>query len=71
MSQSDMILAYMREHGSITPLEALEKIGCMRLGARIYELKRSGHEIHSERVRRLNKHGETKNFAKYTLEVNG
>lgn len=42
MTQTDRILRHLREHGSITPLEALREFGCMRLGARIYDLKRAG-----------------------------
>ena len=32
--QKDLILSYMEQFGSITPLEAQTVIGCMRLGAR-------------------------------------
>ena len=46
MSQADDILAYMREHPEgITPLEALRLFGCMRLAARIADLKADGHRI--------------------------
>lgn len=37
-TQSNQILEYMRQGNSITPLEALNLFGCMRLGARIYDL---------------------------------
>ena len=45
MSQTLQILEYMKAHGSITPLEALENIGCFRLGARIWELKDMGFPV--------------------------
>lgn len=38
MSQCEQILKYVREHGKITPLDALNYIGCFRLGARIPEI---------------------------------
>lgn len=38
MSQKEEILAYVRKHGSITPLDALNYIGCFRLGARVPEI---------------------------------
>lgn len=38
-SQTDLILQYMREGNSITPLEALKKFGCLRLGARIHDIR--------------------------------
>ena len=45
MNQTEMILDYIQKNGSITPLEALEHIGCFRLGARIWELKDMGFPV--------------------------
>lgn len=44
-TQSASILAHLRGGNSITPIEALNKFGCFRLGARIYDLKCAGHNI--------------------------
>lgn len=63
MSQSNQILEYLREGNSITPLSALQLFGCFRLGARIFDLKRSGHKIKEEDVRM-----DGKRFAKYFLD---
>lgn len=41
MSQDEQILDHLRAGHTITPLDALAKFQCFRLGARIYELKRS------------------------------
>jgi hypothetical protein len=49
-SQSAHILAYLREGNSLTPLEALNRFGCFRLGARIWDLKQEGHDIHTDLV---------------------
>ena len=49
-TQSKQILDYMQRGNSITPLEALNLFGCMRLGARIYDLSQAGHIIHREMV---------------------
>lgn len=49
-SQESAILSYLRAGFRITPLEALEKFRCMRLGARIYSLKKGGLNIKSEMV---------------------
>lgn len=38
-SQERDILGHMLNVGPITPLEALTDYGCMRLGARIYDLE--------------------------------
>lgn len=67
MTQSDRILRHLRDYGSITPVEALADYGCMRLGARIYDLKRAGHAITTERVEGRNRYGEKTHYAKYIM----
>ena len=67
MIQADMILTHLREHDSITPQEAMREYGCMRLGARIYDLKRQGHAIRTERETRKNRYGESVSYARYSL----
>ena len=49
-SQTDRILEYMLTGKSITPLEALNKFGCLRLGARIADIKAKGYLVYSEFV---------------------
>jgi hypothetical protein len=49
MSQCADILEALRR-GPITPLEALKDHGCLRLAARIEELRSSGHIIVTEMV---------------------
>ncbi|MBQ6765324.1 MAG: hypothetical protein IJP45_09115 [Paludibacteraceae bacterium] len=56
MNQNEKILVWMKRNGSITPWEALEYIGCMRLSARIADLKALGHNIGSEQVKHANRH---------------
>lgn len=49
-TQKAKILAYMLEGNTITPLEALKRWNCFRLGARIADLKDDGYEIQSKFV---------------------
>ena len=49
-SQTDLILEWMLAGNSITPLEALEKFKCFRLGARIADIKARGYLVYSEFV---------------------
>lgn len=67
-SQKEKILAYMKEHGSITPLDALEAFGCFRLSGRIYELRHEGHNIVAYDACAKNEDGEVKHYAIYRLE---
>ena len=68
MTQCDMILAYMREHGTITQAEATDEIGCVRLPARICDLKDRGYRIKREMRAKKNRWGKTISYAAYSLE---
>ena len=56
MTQEQSILKYMKTVGPITPLEALQSCGCFRLGARVYDLRKKGHNIKSTIVKRGRSH---------------
>jgi len=63
MSHNDLILDYMERGHKITPLRALEKFGCFRLSARIYDLKKLGHTISDKLVT-----VKDKTFSQYWIE---
>lgn len=44
-SQCKLILFYLKEYGKITAKDALQLCGCMRLAARIHDLRRKGIPI--------------------------
>lgn len=67
MTQCEKILRYLEDYGSITPLDALREFGCMRLGARIWDLKRAGHDIERTLEAGRNRYGEETRYARYTL----
>lgn len=50
--QSDRILDHLATGKPLTPITALKRFGTMRLGARIFDLKRKGHRIESRLVSR-------------------
>lgn len=67
VSQCNKILAYIRKHGSITPLDALREFGCMRLASRMSDLKRRGYTVKSVMESSKNKNGESVSYARYTI----
>lgn len=67
-SQNERILQYMKEFGSITQLEALRDIGCMRLASRVSDLKRLGYPIISETEVVKNRYGEKSHIKRYRME---
>jgi len=63
MGQSKQILNYLEQGHSITPMDALEKFSCFRLGARIYDLKKKGYNIEAQIEKKGNK-----TYARYYLK---
>jgi len=66
-SQNSCILKGLNNGVKLTPLMALELYGCLRLGARIYDLKRMGHAIKTEMIS-IGEEG--KRVARYSKEIN-
>ena len=52
MSQTTEILKALKRGKKLTPLEALDKFGTFRLGARILELRQAGYDIKTRMVRK-------------------
>ena len=50
-TQNEMALEYMETFGSITPIEAFYGLNCMRLGARVSDLRRMGYAIKTIRAK--------------------
>ena len=67
LTQEEKIYNYMRRFGWITPMDALREFGCMRLGARIYDLEQKGIRIEHGREMIVNSEGERVSFGKYRL----
>ena len=62
-SQKAAILKHLQAKKTITSLEALQKFGCLRLGARIFDLRDDGHRIKTEMITV----SKAKRVARYTL----
>ncbi len=66
-TQADMIIRYMQDFGSITQMQALQDLGCLRLASRISELRKSGYAINRRMIKVKNRYGESCTVAEYTL----
>lgn len=69
MTQTEKILRHLEVYGSITPVEALQEYGIMRLASRISDLKKMGYEIASNMESGYNRFGEKVRYASYSMEV--
>ena len=58
----------MREHGSVTSLDAFELLGCHRLAARIFEIQEEGYNVKKETKTGKNRFGQPVCYTEYTLQ---
>ena len=66
MSQATDVIEFIRDHGSITTMDAFG-LGITRLASRVHELRSFGICVEKEMVAVLNRKGETCRVAKYTI----
>jgi len=63
MSHRVQIYTALKRGEKITHLQALQRWGCARLAARIYDLRRSGHKIVTHTIQ-----NQGKRYAQYILK---
>lgn len=69
MKQTERVLKYMEDFGSISAAEAMNDLGVMRLASRIHDLTRSGVPIAKQMVASRNRYGETVHYMRYSKGV--
>lgn len=67
MTQHQMIVDYMKKHGSISPMEAFSQLGITKLSTRIGELARGGKPISRQMETGQNRNGDTVRYMRYRL----
>lgn len=67
MSKKEKVLEYLKQHKTITQLEALKMWWDWRLSASIYLLRKDGYNIKSEQLTIQKSDGTTGYVAKYTM----
>ena len=66
-TQNIRILRHLKAGNTITALQALRLFGCLRLSARILNLKHLGYNIEGKFIR-VASHGKKKRVKEYRLE---
>lgn len=67
MTQTDRVLDYLTQFGSITALEALRDLGIMHLSSRITELRQRGYPVERDMIEVKNRFGEKTRVARYKV----
>lgn len=70
MNQTDMVIDFILENGSITTLQAFEYFGITRLSGRIWDIRhnkdeKKRREVFSEKVTGTNRYGKKVTFNRY------
>lgn len=67
MTQEQRVLDYIREHGSITSMQAFADLQITRLSARIFNLRERGFNIENVSHTYKNGQGTTTTYTEYVL----
>ena len=67
MTQKEMVIQYIEDFGSITPMEAFSDLGITKLATRVSEMKKDGIEFKTEMVHGRNRYGKPTRYARYSL----
>lgn len=62
------LIKYLKNYGSITPIQAIQDLGNTRLAATIFELKDLGWDIEAEDLKVKTRWGTTATVSKYFLK---
>lgn len=66
-NKTEKVLNHLKEHGTITSLEAIELYGATRLAAIIFTLRKRGLEIETMDIPFTDRFGVKSHYGKYIL----
>ena len=67
MTQNEMLIDLMKQ-GWVSPAMALAGAGCMRLAARVWDIKRMGYKVISRTVKGRSRAGKTTVYKEYRIK---
>ncbi len=67
MTQKEMVLQYIEDFGSITPMQAYSDLGITKLATRISEMRKKGMEFKIEIIKGKNRYGKPMRYARYSF----
>ena len=67
MTQKELIIKYIHDFGSITPMEAFADLGITKLATRISELKKDGMQFDTQMEKCVTRYGKKTHYARYSF----
>ena len=68
MTQIDRVIWFMQTNGSITPTQAKDELGIMRLAAVIFQIKILGYAVKTDIIEVCERWGNRTHVASYSLQ---
>ena len=68
VNKTTKVLEHLKQYGSITSLEAIEKYSATRLSAIIYNLRKKGYDIETKDIDFTDRFGTKSHYGKYVLK---
>ena len=67
MTQTEKVIEYMRDFGSITTFQAFNDLGITRLASRICDIEKSGVKVERQTEIATNRYGDKVHYTRYSL----
>lgn len=67
MTQCELVIKYIQDFGSISPMEAFHDLGITKLSTRVSELKVKGWKFNTVVEHGVNRYGKKTHFCRYSL----
>lgn len=67
MTQKELVMKYIHDFGSITPMEAFADLGITKLATRISELKKDGVKFDTQMTKCVTRYGKKTHYARYSF----
>lgn len=68
MNQQERVLQHLKDYGCITSWQAIMEYGVTRISAKIFELRKQGYKIKTEKRKSKNRYGDKVCYGVYILE---
>lgn len=68
LTQTEKVLAYIKDYGSISTWQAFTDLGITRLASRICDIEKSGVRVERQTEVATNRYGDKVHYTRYSLK---
>jgi hypothetical protein len=67
MTQRELVIKYIEDFGSISPMEAFHDLGITKLATVVSLLKRDGYKFNTVMEKSVNRYGKKTHYCRYSM----